>query len=60
LTNIDKVMFHSEQISGTVIDNQPTYNHDLVMDKLSIVAVPDPDTYAMPVVGLCRNGGHCT
>lgn len=55
-TSIDKVMFHSQQNSGTVIDNQSTYNHAFVMDNLSISAVaapvPEPEIYAMMLAGL--------
>jgi hypothetical protein len=55
-TNIDKVMFHSQQNSGTVIDNQSTYNHAFVMDNLNVSAyvpaVPEPETYALMLAGL--------
>jgi hypothetical protein len=45
-------MFHSQQNSGTVIDNQSTYNHAFVIDNLSVSAVPEPETYAMMLAGL--------
>jgi hypothetical protein len=56
-TNLDKVSFQSNQSSGVVIDNQSTYNHAFVMDNLSISAVPEPESYAMLLVGLGLIGG---
>jgi hypothetical protein len=50
--NIDKVVFHSEQNSGTVIDNQSTYNHAFVMDNLVVTPVPAPESYALLLSGL--------
>lgn len=50
--NVDKVVFHSQQDSGTVIDNQSTYNHAFVMDNLSVTAVPEPQSYALMLVSL--------
>jgi hypothetical protein len=56
-TNLDKVLFQSNQSSGVAIDNQSTYNRAFVMDNLSIAAVPEPETYAMLLVGLGLIGG---
>lgn len=51
-SNLDKVMFHSQPNSGTVIDNQSTYNHAFVMDNLNITPVPEPESIAMLLGGL--------
>lgn len=56
-SNLDKVMFHSQQDSGTVIDNQSTYNHAFVMDNLSITPVPEPESFGMLLAGLGLMGG---
>ena len=55
-TNLDKVTFHSEQNSGTVIDNKSTYNHAFVMDNLSVSAVPLPGSSALLLTGLALMG----
>jgi len=39
-TNIDKVTFTSIDGTGTVIDNQSTYNHAFVMDDLNVSDIP--------------------
>lgn len=57
MSNVDKVLFHSQQTSGTVIDNQSTYNHAFVMDNLSITAVPEPESYGLALIGLGLFGG---
>ncbi len=54
-SDIDKVMFHSVANSGTVIDNQSTYNHAFVMDNLNVStvsAVPEPESLALMLGGL--------
>lgn len=43
--------------SGTVIDNQSTYNHSFVMDNLRITPVPEPETYALSLAGLVLMAG---
>jgi hypothetical protein len=50
-TNVDKVTFASLD-TGTVIDNQSTYNHAFVMDNLDVAAVPEPESYALMLAGL--------
>ncbi len=50
--DLDKVTFHSQQNSGTVIDNQSTYNHAFVMDNLNVSPVPEPEALAMWAGGL--------
>jgi len=49
--NVDKVSFVSLD-TGTVIDNQSTYNHAFVMDNLSVSPVPAPESYALMLAGL--------
>lgn len=54
-SDIDKVMFHSVASSGTVIDNQSTYNHAFVMDNLNVStvsAVHEPESLALMLGGL--------
>lgn len=50
-TNLDRVTFHSQN-TGTVIDNQSTYNHAFVMDNLNVAAVPEPEGYGLALAGL--------
>ena len=53
--NIDKVTFTSIDGTGTVIDNQSTYNHAFVMDDLdvtAVTAVPEPATMSLMLAGL--------
>ena len=52
--NIDKVSFTSIDGTGTVIDNQSTYNHAFVMDDLNVspVSVPEPASATLMLAGL--------
>ena len=46
--------FTSIDGTGTVIDNQSTYNHAFVMDDLSVtpVSVPEPASATLMLAGL--------
>lgn len=50
--NIDEVRFASVDGTGTVIDNQSTYNRAFVMDNLTVSYVPESGSIALLLAGL--------
>jgi hypothetical protein len=54
--DIDEVRFASVDGTGTVIDNQSTYNRAFVLDDLRINAVPEPVSAALLLAGIAGLG----